>query len=193
VSVLYIVGLGHIDGDMTDAVSGDLRTAYGFEIRRLAGLPEPAFAFDAQRRQYSSVHILRSLLNLKPEGENRLLGITEVDLFIPMLSFVLGQAQLGGPTALVSVARLRQEFYGLPPDPPLLRARAIKEAVHEIGHTFGLTHCADSTCPMSLSNHVRHVDTKGATLCSRCREAFLDITKHLRAPDAVSGDAGYGR
>lgn len=192
-SVLYILGLGQIDEDMTDSVSGELRTAYGFEIRRLAGLPEPAFAFDAVRKQYSSVHILRSLLNLKPEGENRLLGITDVDLFIPMLSFVLGQAQLGGPTAVVSVARLRQEFYGLPPDLPLLRARAVKEAVHEIGHTFGLTHCADSTCPMSLSNHVRHVDAKGATLCSGCRAAFLDTTKHLRTPDAVSGDAGYGQ
>jgi archaemetzincin len=193
VSVLYIVGLGHIDEDVSDSISVDLCKAYGFEIRRLAGLPEPAFAFDAQRKQYSSVHILRDLLNRKPEGETRLLGITEVDLFIPMLSFVLGQAQLGGPTALISVARLRQEFYGLPADRPLLRARAVKEAVHEIGHTFGLTHCTDSTCPMSLSNHVRHVDTKGTTLCSKCRAAFLDSTKHLRAPDTVSGDAGYGQ
>ena len=192
-SVLYIVELGHIDEDIRDDVSGDLRNTYGFEIRRLAGLPEPAFAFDAQRKQYSSVLVLRSLLSLKPEGENRLLGITGVDLFIPMLSFVLGQAQLGGPIALISLARLRQEFYGLPPDHALLRARAIKEAVHEIGHTFGLTHCTDHACPMSLSNHVRQVDTKGAALCSRCRAAFLDITQHLRAPDAVSGDAGYGR
>lgn len=192
-SVLYIIELGHIDEDIRDAVSGDLRNEYGFEIRRLAGLPEPAFAFDAQRKQYSSVLVLRSLLGLRPEGESRLLGIADVDLFIPMLSFVLGQAQLGGPTALISLARLRQEFYGLPPDPPLLRARAIKEAVHEIGHTFGLTHCTDNACPMSLSNHVRQVDTKGATLCSRCRAAVLDITQHLRAPGAMSGDAGYGR
>jgi archaemetzincin len=193
VSVLYIVEVGRIDEHITDAVSADLRQTYGFDIRRLAGLPKPDFAFDTQRKQFGSVLILRELLNLKPEGNNRVLGIADVDLFIPMLSFVLGQAQLGGPTAIVSLARLRQEFYGLPPDPPLLRARAVKEAVHEIGHTFGLTHCTDSTCPMSLSNHVRHVDTKGATLCSTCRAALLDITTQLRTPGAIAGDAGNGR
>lgn len=191
--VLYVAGLGRIEEDIVDSVSGHLRTAYGFEIRRLAGVSEPSFAYDAQRKQYSSVHILRSLLGQRPEGEGRLLGITNVDLFIPMLSFVLGQAQLGGPTALVSLARLRQEFYGLPPDPLLLLDRATKEAAHEIGHTFGLTHCADTGCPMSLSNHIRHVDAKGATLCPRCRATFLEITKHLRTPDAVAGGAGNGQ
>jgi archaemetzincin len=190
VSVVYIVGVGHIDEDVNDAVSRDLHKAYGFEVRRLAEMPAPDFAFDAQRKQHSSVHILRNLLDHAPEGESRLLGITGVDLFIPMLSFVLGQAQLGGPIALISLARLRQEFYGLPPDRTLLRARAVKEAVHEIGHTFGLTHCTDSGCPMSLSNHVRHVDVKGALLCTRCHAVFLENTQHLRAPGAASGNAG---
>ena len=143
------------------------------------------------------MHILRSLLNLKPEGENRLLGITDVDLFIPMLSFVLGQAQLGGPTAVVSVARLRQEFYGLPPDLPLLRARAVKEAVHEIGHTFGLTHCADSTLSdvtfkscatggregrdpvLQVSCGVsRHIKTIADTGCGFRRRGIRTMTTH---------------
>jgi archaemetzincin len=193
VSVVYIVGLGRIDQDVSNSVSRDLDNAYGLEVRRLAPLPAPEFAFDAQRKQYSSVHILRSLVNHSPEHGSRLLGITEVDLFIPMLTFVLGQAQVGGTIALISLARLRQEFYGLPQDHALLLARAAKEAVHEIGHTYGLTHCTDSSCPMSLSNHVRHVDMKEATLCSRCRTIFLTNTQQLRAPDTVSGDEEYER
>ena len=68
-----------------------------------------------------------------------------------MLSFVYGQAQLQGRVAVVSLARLRPEFHGLPPDPAALERRAAKEAVHEVGHTFGLVHCADRRCPMSLS------------------------------------------
>ena len=86
-----------------------------------------------------------------PTDTVRLLGITEHDLFIPMLSFVFGQAQLGGKAALVSFARLRQEFYGIDPADAVFTERARKEMLHELGHTFGLTHCPDRGCPMSLS------------------------------------------
>ena len=162
-------------------------------MKTAGDVPIPDHSFEAERNQYHSTKILKELVRGAPPDSLKVLGVIEKDLCIPILTFVYGEAQLNGIGALVSLARLRQEFYGLPPDHALLRARAIKEAVHEIGHTFGLTHCADHACPMSLSNHVRQVDTKGAALCSRCRAAFLDITQHLRTTDAVSGDAGYGR
>jgi len=88
---------------------------------------------------------------------------------VPMLTFVFGQAQLGGRVAIVSLARLRQEFYGLPADPILVRERAVKEALHEMGHAFGLVHCVDPLCAMSLSTQVEQVDAKLPDVCPSCR------------------------
>jgi len=99
------------------------------------------------------------------------LGVADSDLFIPILTFVFGEAQLGpadATAALVSMYRLRQEFYGMPPDPETLSARLLKEALHELGHTFGLRHCADYRCVMSSSPSVENIDLKLAQFCPAC-------------------------
>jgi archaemetzincin len=98
----------------------------------------------------------------------RVLGVAAVDLYIPILTFVFGEAQMGGPCAVVSSYRLRQEFYGLPGDTELLRARLLKEAVHEIGHTLELPHCGNYRCVMAASHAVEWIDLKEAALCGRC-------------------------
>ena len=103
-----------------------------------------------------------------PEDACKLLAVTERDLFIPVLTFVFGQAQLGGRAAVVSLARLRQEFYGLAPNREVFLERALKEALHETGHMFGLVHCADRSCAMSLATNVRQIDMKRAAFCARC-------------------------
>ena len=106
----------------------------------------------------------------RPHGPlDRVLGLTGHDLHLPMLSFVFGQAQLAGPGAVVSIARLRQEFHGLPPDPGLLVARLERELAHELGHTWGLVHCADPRCCMSLSTTIEQVDAKLPEFCRACR------------------------
>jgi archaemetzincin len=173
-----VVALGAVEDAVLSPIASALEHAYLVPVRMLLPLPEPSFAYDAQRGQFSSVLVLRQLLGQASESTIRLLGVTEKDLFIPMLSFVLGQAQLNGPTAVISLARLRQEYYGFPPDPELLVLRAMKEAVHEIGHTFGLTHCTDTGCPMSLSNNIRHVDAKGKELCTACATRFDEQRSH---------------
>jgi archaemetzincin len=168
VTFIYIVALGSVDQEALAAMELGLWQAFGLPMRRLPPMEEPAQAFDPQRRQYSSVAVLRSLLDRIPADAAKLLAVTEKDLYIPMLSFVFGQAQLNGILAAVSLARLRQEFYELPPNRLLMLGRAVKEAVHEVGHTFGLTHCADSRCPMSFSNTISQVDRKGEDLCAGC-------------------------
>jgi archaemetzincin len=131
-------------------------------------LPALDFAFDAGRRQYASIAVLEMVNRLCPQDALRLVGVTERDLFIPVLTFVFGHAQLGGRAAVVSLARLRQEFYGLAPNQEIFLDRARKEALHEAGHTFGLVHCGDRSCAMALSTRVQQIDQKRAAFCPAC-------------------------
>jgi archaemetzincin len=109
------------------------------------------------------------------EGSWRVLGLTSLDLYIPILTFVFGEAQMGGPCAVVSFHRLRQQFYGLPQDDELLMERLIKEAVHEVGHTFDLTHCDDYSCVMAPSHAVEWIDLKDRTLCNSCQAQVIEV------------------
>ena len=128
---------------------------------------DTSFAFDAARRQYHSTAILAHLDRTFPD--DRVLGITAVDLFVPIFTFVFGEAQISGRCALVSTHRLRQEFYGLPPDRHLVDERLLKEAVHELGHTAGLRHCQDWTCVMTSSHSIDRLDLKSPDFCPACR------------------------
>jgi archaemetzincin len=131
-----------------------------------------SFAVDSVRQQYWSTAILQRLSNTSDRGE-RLLGVTACDLYVPVLTFVFGEAQLDGNCALVSTARLKEEFYGLPPREDLLQERLIKEAVHELGHTFGLRHCNHWQCVMSSSHAVERLDVKEARFCKACRSVVF--------------------
>jgi archaemetzincin len=128
-----------------------------------------SFAFDDRRRQYYSTAILQRL-ERDADPHARILGVTACDLFVPVLTFVFGEAQLDGNCAVVSAARLGDEFYGLPSSEPLLRERLVKEAAHEVGHTFGLRHCNDWRCVMASSHGVERLDVKTAEFCKVCRK-----------------------
>lgn len=184
-SAINIVTLGEVDDEALEVVETALWQSFGFETRRLPALPEPTYAFDGRRGQHSSALILRDLVARVSADAILLLAVTERDLFIPMLSFVFGQAQVDGRVAVVSLARLRQEFYGLPENHLLLLSRAVKEGVHEVGHTFGLTHCVNPSCPMSLSNTVRQVDQKGEELCRNCLIALQESIRKLQVGGAM--------
>lgn len=165
---IYLAPIGTVDDDILAALETSLWHAFGFEVRRMKPFGDPSYAFDWQRNQYSSTMILRELVRQCPPDAVRLLAVTEFDLFIPMLSFIYGQAQLEGRVSIVSLARLRQEFYTLPANRILALARLLKEALHELGHTFGLTHCIEKGCPMSLATNIHHLDLKGSDFCKSC-------------------------
>lgn len=136
---------------------------------------DAGFAFDPARNQYHSTAILQRLTSLA-EDDIRLLGVTGLDLYVPVLTFVFGEAQLEGRCALVSLHRLREEFYGLPGSNDLLHERLIKEAVHELGHTFRLRHCSDWRCVMASAHGVERLDVKSADFCPACRQAIALVT-----------------
>jgi archaemetzincin len=183
-----MVRLGLVDDRVAHAIGEKLERSFNARVIHLPSLPDPYPALDAARGQYSSTIILRDLLGRCPPEASKIIAMTERDLFIPMLTFVFGQAQIGGTAAVVSMGRLRPEFYGGEPDSAVLLERSIKEAIHETGHTFGLTHCGDPSCPMSLSNAVEHVDRKGKEFCQSCTLLLADqqhtqVLKEQRAKD----------
>ena len=130
---------------------------------------DPEISFDPSRGQYNSTLLLAQLLRGPSDGALRVLGVTSLDLFVPILTYVFGEAQLNGRAAVVSIERLRNEAYGLPSDETLLRTRLEKEAIHELGHTFGLLHCLDSTCVMHSSTYAEQIDIKYGHFCTTCR------------------------
>lgn len=167
-TLIAVAMAGQVDSEAAAYAERCLSAVLGVKTRRLDPFPEISYAWDPSRRQYSSTLVLRDSLARRPPQAAKLLVLTEHDIFIPMLSFVYGQAQLSGPVAVLSLARLRQEFYGLPANPPLFLLRVRKEVLHEIGHTFGLTHCTDPLCTMSLSTNIQQLDLKQGAFCDDC-------------------------
>jgi archaemetzincin len=135
-----------------------------------------AAAYHPERQQYHSSEILQRMRSIVQPRDWRLVAITDVDLYIPILKYVFGEAQVGGPCALVSYHRLRQEFYGLERDHDLLSQRLLKECVHELGHTLGLHHCADYRCAMASAHAVEWIDLREVTLCEVCQSQVQSIT-----------------
>jgi archaemetzincin len=180
--VIRVVQIGPLPpGAAVERLLPALCDALGVECTLSPWRLDPEFAYEPKRNQFYSTAIVKMLASLP----DRMLGITAVDLFVPVLSFVFGEAQLGGKAALVSICRLQQEFYGLPADDTLLVERLLKEAVHELGHTYGLKHCDNWQCAMSSSHAVEKIDMKTAELCPKCRSVVA--LNRPAMPPATSG------
>ena len=167
-TLIALTTAGSVDEDLVAFVETCIALSLGVTTKRLPPMPHPDYAWDAVRQQYNSPLIMREALRLRPPDAAKLLVLTECDLFIPMLSFVYGQAQLDGAVAVLSLARLRQEYYGLPQNRPLFLMRIRKELLHELGHTAGLTHCDDRIYTMALSTNIQQLDAKGNDFCEGC-------------------------
>lgn len=131
--------------------------------------------YDPVRRQYNGNKLLHEVDTFNGTDNSKTIGLLSVDLFIPILTFIFGQAQLGGHSAIASQYRLSNERYGMPADENLLLQRFTKEVIHELGHTLGLIHCHTPDCVMQSSTYVEDIDQKEAQLCAKCR-ALLDAT-----------------
>jgi len=167
---LQLLPVGKLDGGLLVELAPELANTFQVPCELLRTPLDPEFAFHGERQQYHSSEIIGRMQSLVTGNTWRLLGVTPVDLYIPILTFVFGEAQMGGPCAVVSLHRLKQEFYGLPKDEAVLRQRLLKEAVHEVGHTVSLTHCSDYRCAMAPSHAVEWIDLKESWLCGVCQE-----------------------
>jgi archaemetzincin len=145
------------------------------EVRLQTLRERPVEAFDARRGQYESTRILQWLSPRRPPGARSVLAVTDEDLCIVVLTYVFGEAQVGGPAAVVSTARLQAAPDGEAVAADLFHARLVKECVHEIGHTYGLTHCRNRGCVMGRANTIYDVDAKGDELCRECRVTLATL------------------
>ncbi len=153
-----VVTMGRVPGEILPRLCAALR-AQGFEGEVRSGARLPAGALDEDRGQYRADDLLAAAGDA---GGERTLVVTEADLYTEGLNFVFGLATIGGSTALVSLHRLAAEDEGL------FLERAVKECVHELGHTLGLGHCPDPACVMSFSDSLAEADAKGTEFCATC-------------------------
>lgn len=173
---ITICPVGSVDRGVLDFVAAAVQKRALLPCRTAPALENPAYAFDATRSQYDSKTILKRLKRLDNPRSLKILGIADVDLFIPILKYVFGLAEIHGQCAVISLVRLRPQFYDAPPDSELFLARLEKTALHELGHTFGLTHCRDRRCVMCSSTRIEETDAKGLDFCPTCREL---LTWHM--------------
>jgi archaemetzincin len=166
--------LDRTSGAFLDGMTGTIRKAFAAQVKAVLMVLDLSPALDLERGQVEASRLMALLASVVPPPDDaKVVAITGQDLYIPALSFVLGEAQLGGRFAVVSLSRLRPTFYGLPEDDAVLSARTARECIHEVGHTFGLTHCPRRTCPMHASTSAEDLDVQEPRLCAECRRHYV--------------------
>lgn len=174
---IYILPLRFPDKELLEHLSSAISQAFKVPVSFLEETISLTEGYDPVRKQYNSTWILSKLLEKAFEENCKILGVTTVDLYVPVLTYVFGEAQLEGKAAVVSSYRLRDELYGLPKNPQRLRERLEKEAIHELAHTFGLVHCREPECVMHSYTYAEEIDFKSKDFCRSCSALLLASKK----------------
>ncbi len=155
---------------LLERVESALQQSLTAEIKRTQLPMDLQSVYSQERNQYYSTKLIADSLPITEGYQGKVLMMVDVDLYIPVFTYLFGEAQLNGRTALVSTCRLHEEFYAVKPNDTLLFTRTMKEVLHELGHTFGLKHCGNWDCIMHASLGVEEIDIKGEFFCDECRK-----------------------
>ncbi|MBI5661171.1 MULTISPECIES: archaemetzincin family Zn-dependent metalloprotease [Ignavibacterium] len=155
--------------ELIDKIVTELGKFLPYKIRLNTLQLDISFAYSNERKQFYSTKIIQHLIPYSENVDGKFTALVEVDLFIPVFTYVLGEAQLNGKVSIVSLARLHEEIYSGISDEKLLIERTVKEILHELGHNFGLIHCKDWDCVMHSSMGIEEVDIKGIDYCANCK------------------------
>lgn len=166
---ILLVPFEDVDKKVLEKIKIYLKKTFGREVIIGEKASLSPKAYNSSRKQFHSTALLDGLLLRKSKEYERILGFTDADLYVPQLNFVFGEADPTHGIAIISLTRLRQEFYGRSKDDSIFIERAIKEAVHELGHTYGLGHCTDVKCVIHFSNSLMDTDIKERDFCKECQ------------------------
>jgi len=159
--------------DVIVYLKNNLSKIFSLEVEVLENIEIPLYSYNPRRKQYNSTLVLKELLKDKFKGYT--LAICDVDLYAEGLNFVFGEASFLNKICIISLTRLRQEYYGLPKNNNLFLERTLKEAVHELGHLFGLGHCSNPKCVMYFSNSILDTDKKDFNFCILCKKKLKNV------------------
>lgn len=172
---ITLVAFGYFERIFLERVVAGIEKAFHVDVELKEGHTDLSLFYDINRRQYHGDRILAMVRKQFSVNQGKTMGLFGVDLFIPILTHIFGQAYLNGDTGIVSHFRLNNQLYGLERDENLLLERFIKTIIHELGHTYGLTHCHEPTCVMRSSTYAEDIDEKTSLFCENCQEQ-LDST-----------------
>jgi archaemetzincin len=168
---ITLISFGYFDDGFLRDVTEAVKKEFCCEVNLRDGYLDLSEFFDPLRRQYNGTKLLSHVENSFATDSSKTIGLFSVDLFIPILTYIFGQAFLNGRSGIASDYRLSNERYGIAPDARLLLERFRKEVIHELGHTFGLIHCHFPTCVMRSGTYVEDIDQKEESFCPVCRES----------------------
>lgn len=165
---IILVSCGLFEKKLTGRVAADVSREFHYPVGLKDCSLDISHFYNPGRRQYNADKLLKMITQRAPTDAIKVIGMVRVDLYIPILTYIFGQASLGGYTGVASLHRLRNEHYGLESDYELLIDRFSKVIIHELGHAFGLIHCSNPICVMRSSTYVEDLDQKNKQFCFRC-------------------------
>lgn len=166
---IILITYGHFDANFLREIAEEVTKEFHYPVSIFNNHLDLAPFYDESRRQYDGNRLLKEVDAAEFPDSIKKIGLFRVDLFIPILTYIFGQALYRGNSGIVSLYRLRNEQYGMKPDQKLLSSRFKKVIIHELGHAFGLIHCHVPNCVMRSSTYVEDIDQKQQHVCIKCR------------------------
>ncbi|MBI9069409.1 MAG: archaemetzincin family Zn-dependent metalloprotease [Salinivirgaceae bacterium] len=166
---ILLINKGNFKSDILNSIAQEITCKLNYPVHIVENSLDLDEYYDPVRRQFNGNDLLKTINSRSSHGIIKKIGLFRVDLFIPILTYIFGQAQFKGSCAIASTYRLRNELYGIKKDDTLLLQRFTKVIIHELGHTFGLTHCHTPTCVMRSTTYVEDIDQKEMSYCPTCK------------------------
>ena len=175
---ILISPVGIDEPSLMELLGEKVADIFGYPVKICDLFDDMEFAYSPERNQYNSTLIIDKLAETAPSDCIKILAVCKKDLFIPILTYVFGEAQLNGRSCTVSIFRLKDTKAILNPE-GVFAERVIKEAVHELGHTFGIRHCSDNSCVMHYCRSISDVDNKKTRMCRYCNIMLEDEKQRI--------------